>query len=81
MLPKFLNPAFTEGYDGFNHLSEMSGNVELTHLHYIIRNHNYNLFKFQEEEFKRIKDYLNNKYGYEAVKLEIKESYLNMYEF
>ncbi|NMA05360.1 MAG: peptidase T [Acholeplasmataceae bacterium] len=80
MLPKFLNPAFTEGYDGFNHLSEMSGNVELTHLHYIIRNHNYNLFKFQEEKFKRIKDYLNNKYGYEAVKLEIKESYLNMYE-
>ncbi len=80
MLPPFLNPAFTDNYDGFNHLSDMSGDVELSHLHYIIRNHNYDLFKSQELEFERIKDYLNNKYGYEAVKLEIKESYLNMYE-
>lgn len=80
MLPPFLNPAFTDNYDGFNHLSDMSGDVELSHLHYIIRNHDYDLFKSQELEFERIKDYLNNKYGYEAVKLEIKESYLNMYE-
>lgn len=80
MLPPFLNPAFTDNYDGFNHLSDMSGDVELSHLHYIIRNHDYNLFKSQEKEFERIKDYLNNKYGYEAVKLDIRESYLNMYE-
>ncbi|MGI6360417.1 MAG: peptidase T [Acholeplasmatales bacterium] len=80
MLPPFLNPAFTDNYEGFNHLSEMNGDVELSQLHYIIRNHNYDLFKSQEQEFNRIKDYLNNKYGYEAVKLDIKESYLNMYE-
>ncbi len=80
MLPPFLNPAFTDNYEGFNHLSEMSGDVELSNLHYIIRNHNYDLFKSQEQEFIRIKNYLNNKYGYEAVKLDIKESYLNMHE-
>ncbi len=80
MLAPFLNPAFTDNYEGFNHLSEMSGDVELSNLHYIIRNHDYDLFKSQEKEFERIKDYLNTKYGYEAVKLDIKESYLNMYE-
>ena len=39
MLPTFLNPAYTEGYEGFNHLSHMSGSVENAHLEYIIRNH------------------------------------------
>ena len=29
---------------------------------------------------KRIKTYLNEKYGYEAIKLTINESYLNMAE-
>lgn len=80
MLPTFKNPAYTEKREGFNHLSSIKGSVEEATVHYIIRNHDYNEFKQQEKEFETIKNYLNNKYGYEAVHLTIKESYLNMYE-
>ena len=80
MLPPFLNPAYTDNYDGFNHLSDMKGEVEKAHLHYIIRNHSYELFLKQQQTFHEIKDYMNKKYGYEAVLVDIKESYLNMYE-
>lgn len=80
LLPTFLNPAYTEKYEGFNHLSEISGSVEETKMHYIIRNHNMALFNKQKEDFLKAADYLNLKYGYEAVKLEITDSYFNMYE-
>ncbi len=80
MLPPFKDPAITEHKEGFNHLSNITGSVELANMHYIIRNHNYEEFKQQEKEFHIIKDYLNNKYNYEAVKVDIVESYLNMYE-
>ncbi len=78
MLPVFLNPAYTEKYEGFNHLTGMKGEVEEAFSHYIIRNHDRNLFAAQKEDFLKIKNYLNDKYGYEAVKLEIKDSYYNM---
>lgn len=81
LLPVFLNPAYTEGYEGFNHLSELSGSVEEAELNYIIRNHDKALFLKQKEDFQNITNYLNNKYGYEAFKLEIKDSYYNMKEF
>lgn len=79
MLPPFLVPENTELKEGFNHLSSITGQVEHATLEYIIRNHDFNLFKKQEKDFINIKDYLNNKYGYEACKVDIVESYLNMY--
>lgn len=80
MLPIFDNPAYTEGYEGFNHLSHMSGSVEDTSLSYIIRNHDMQKFNKQKTDFESITNYLNQKYGYEAVKLSITDSYFNMYE-
>lgn len=80
MLPVFQNPAYTEGYEGFNHLSQINGSVEHAHMHYIIRNHHMTKFNEQKEDFKAITKYLNEKYGYEAVKLNITDSYFNMYE-
>lgn len=80
MLPVFQNPAYTEGYEGFNHLSQINGSVEHAHMHYIIRNHHMTKFNEQKEDFKAITKYLNEKYGYEAVKLNITDSYYNMYE-
>lgn len=81
LLPVFLNPAYTEEYEGFNHLSDLRGSVEEAELNYIIRNHDKDLFKKQKDEFKTITKYLNKKYGYQAFKLEIKDSYYNMKEF
>lgn len=80
MLPTFLNPAFTENYEGFNHLNEMNGNVEKTTMHYIIRNHDISLFNEQKKSFTEIADFLNNKYKDKIVYTNIKDSYFNMYE-
>lgn len=80
LLPTFLNPAYTENYEGFNHLSNINGEVEETTMHYIIRNHDKQLFEQQKNDFKLITKFINDKYNYEAVKLEINDSYYNMYE-
>ncbi len=80
MLPKFKNPAYTENYEGFNHLTNLKGEVEQAASHYIIRNHDMKLFTEQKKEFEVIKNYLNQKYGYQAVDLTIKDSYFNMFE-
>lgn len=80
MLPTFLNPAITENYEGFNHLNEISGNVEKTTMHYIIRNHDINLFNKQKESFIEIKNFLNKKYPDNTVSINLKDNYFNMYE-
>ena len=80
LLPVFKNPAFTEKYEGFNHLTGMKGEVEHAFSHYIIRNHDLAKFTEQKNEFEVIKNFMNTKYGYEVVQLDIKDTYYNMYE-
>jgi tripeptide aminopeptidase len=80
LLPKFKNPAFTEKYEGFNHLTNLKGEVEVAHAKYIIRNHSMDLFNKQKQEMIEIKEFMNQRYGYQAVKLDIEDSYFNMYE-
>lgn len=80
MLPTFMNPAFTEGYEGFNHLTEVKGHVEEATAKYIIRNHDMSIFNGQKEKFKQIAKYMNDSYGYECVLVELNDSYYNMYE-
>lgn len=50
LLPVFENPMYTEGYEGFYHLDEMSGNVEEAQLNYIIRDHDHEKFE-QKKKF------------------------------
>lgn len=78
MLPLHMVPEATEGYEGFNHLTDLSGSVEKATAHYIIRNHDIELFNKQKEDFQRIAQYLNAELGYEAFQVEIKDSYYNM---
>jgi tripeptide aminopeptidase len=58
----------------------MKGAVEKAHAQYIIRNHDMTLFEEQKKDFQSIQTYLNQKYGYPAIQLEINDSYFNMAE-
>lgn len=80
MLPVYENPANTENYEGFSHLNDIEGNVELTKLNYIIRDHDMEKFNAKKHRFIKITDYLNDKYGEETVILNLKDSYFNMKE-
>ena len=80
MLPVFENPAFTEGYEGFSHLNDMSGNVEQVKMQYIIRDHDMNKFNIKKDRFVKIANYLNDKYEKNTVELKLSDSYFNMKE-
>ena len=80
MLSTRMTPENTEGYEGFNHLHKLTGEVEFAHSYYLIRNHDMILFNKQKNDFIRIASYLNDKYGYPVVDLKIEDSYFNMYE-
>ncbi|MGD9569361.1 MAG: peptidase T [Sedimentibacter sp.] len=80
MLPVHETPGNTEHYEGFNHLNDMSGDVEKTYLNYIIRDHSWDKFILKKERFIKIANYLNDKYGENTVRVELKDSYYNMKE-
>lgn len=80
MLPAHEVPENTENYEGFNHLNDVSGNVEKTYLNYIIRDHSSKKFNEKKERFIKITNYLNEKYGEGTVVTELRDSYYNMRE-
>lgn len=80
MLPTFENPAFTEAYEGFNHLNDINGSVEETSMLYIIRDHDMKKFEAKKEIFRNIETFLNLKYGAGTVVIELIDSYFNMKE-
>lgn len=80
LLPANLKPEYTDGYDGFNHLNNISGSVNETIMSYIIRNHDFSKFEEQKQSFIQIAKYLNDKYGYDVIELELVDSYRNMKE-
>lgn len=77
MLPVEQRPAYTSGYEGFFHLTEINGTVEETTMSYIIRDHDRSKFEAKKELMTSIAEYLNKKYG-DVVKLELKHQYYNM---
>lgn len=80
LLPPFLDPANTEGYEGFNHLVGMTSSVEKAQATYIIRNHDKSKFEAQKKTFLENVDYLNKILGYIGVSLDLEDTYYNMAE-
>ena len=80
LLPAEARPENTEGYEGFNHLHSICGDVTKTTLKYIIRNHSLEEFKKQKQLFIDITKQLNDKYGANTFETKIKDSYFNMRE-
>lgn len=80
MLPSGDIPSKTEGYEGFYHLTDMSGSVERAELHYIVRDHSASLFDARLSTLRHVEKVINEKYGEGTVTLTLKEQYRNMRE-
>ena len=80
LLPPAETPAHTEGYEGFFHVGEISGNETLTSLKMIIRDHDREKFEARKLLVRRTATFLNERYGSGTVKLELVDSYYNMKE-
>ena len=78
MLPADETPATTEGYEGFYHLVGMKGEVEQSELSYIIRDHDREKFENRKAFVAECAGKINEKYGNEIVKVELKDQYYNM---
>ena len=78
MLPPVEIPAHTEGYEGFYHLQQMSGNETTAILEYIVRDHDSDNFQARKVTLERIAAYLNTKYGPGTIELELRDQYYNM---
>lgn len=80
MLPANECPECTEGYEGFYHLTDIEGTSDQAVVKYIIRDHDKKIFEKRKENIYKITTYLNDKYGYEVITAEVKDSYYNMKE-
>ncbi|MDB4065175.1 peptidase T, partial [Flavobacteriaceae bacterium] len=79
-LPSKEVPEATDGYEGFFHLHQLAGKVEQTVLHYIIRDHDHNLFENRKQFMLDLVAKMNIELGSNAIEIELKDQYYNMKE-
>ena len=80
MLPAAETPTHTEGYEGFYHVGEISGNETLVTVGLIIRDHDREKFEARKAFLKNLVDYLNGVWGENSFVLQMRDSYYNMKE-
>ena len=80
LLPVHQRPESTEGYEGFIHLTDMTGCVENAVLRYIIRDHDMDKFQQKKALMESATAFINAKYGEGTAQLTLKDSYYNMRE-
>ena len=78
LLPVQQRPEYTEGYEGFIHLTDMEGQVERSVLRYIVRDHDLEKFQAKKAVLAAAAEFINRKYGEGTVELTVKDSYYNM---
>ncbi len=83
-LPKNEIPQKTQDYEGFYHVTQISGSLEDTKLELIIRDHSMKKFEKRKKKVENIVNKINKKYlkqfGEDICILEIKDQYYNMKE-
>lgn len=78
-LPSAQRPENTTDYEGFFHLTNMTGSVEEATLSYIVRDHDRNLFEQKKQLLQLLVDRMNGMHP-ESTRLEIRDQYYNMRE-
>ena len=80
LLPALETPYYTDGYEGFYHLTGMQGETEQAELQYIIRDHDRAKFEDRKAVMQKVCDEINCRYGTGTVELTLRDSYYNMKE-
>lgn len=79
LLPANERPEFTEGYEGFFHLTSLNGTVDEAVVSFIIRDHDRNRFEERKKIMQDAVSFLNERYS-NRLKLELRDQYFNMRE-
>ncbi len=83
-LPKKQIPQQTQDYEGFFHVTKISGHIEETVVEMIIRDHDAKKFEKRKKKIAKITKKINKKFaaqfGEDIVITEVKDQYYNMRE-
>ena len=80
LLPAAEAPAHTEGYEGFYHVTGLSGDESAAQVSLIIRDHDREKFEGRKRFLRELTDYLNLRHGAGTCTRELKDSDYNMKE-
>ena len=80
LLPALETPYYTDGYEGFYHLTGMQGETEQAELQYIIRDHDRAKFEARKAVMQKVCAEIDRRYGAGTVELTLRDSYYNMKE-
>jgi tripeptide aminopeptidase len=80
LLPPAERPEYTEGYEGFYHLSNLHGTVEDAELVYILRDHDRTKFEARKQVMVEVVAFINQRYGAGTAELALEDQYYNMRE-
>src|SRR5699024_307257 len=78
LIPKEESPEYTEGYEGFYHLLNITGDVETATITYIIRDFDEVQFKERKETIQMITNKLQQENKKAQIKLNMTDQYYNM---
>lgn len=79
-LPVLEVPEYTEGREGFYHVSDVEGTVDQAELRMIIRDHDRDIFEERKQFVRNLVNELNDEYPSEPIALELYDQYYNMGE-
>lgn len=79
LLPSNERPEHTTGYEGFYHLTNISGTVDAATVGYIIRDHDREIFEKRKQTMLDTIAFINKLYP-DSTTVEIKDQYYNMRE-
>lgn len=79
-LPADEAPEYTEGREGFYHVSDVEGTVDYAELTMIIRDHDRDEFEARKQNVRAIVAELNDQYQVAPIQLEMFDQYYNMGE-
>lgn len=79
LLPEQEKPQYTDGYEGFFLLTELTGTVDTASMQYIIRDHSREKFEQKKALLKAAVDFLNVKFE-NRITLDMSDTYYNMRE-
>jgi len=77
-LPVEETPRYTDGYQGFYHVIQASGNIEESQAELIIRDHDFDKFEEKKARILKLTQDLNKEYGNDYISIEINDQYYNM---
>lgn len=80
LLPQNEVPEKTAGFEGFYHLHDIHGSIELTTMDYILRDHDRASFENKKMIMQQAADKINAIYGTGTVVVELNDMYFNMQE-